>query len=264
MSSTYVIAELAGTHDGSEDRLMRLLDVAYAADADAVKLQYWSDSAKVAARLNAPELEPLYERVRTPLEWVKFASSIAHSRDQEFLCTVDLVEDIPTVAPYVDRWKIASVEAHDEAFIRAHLACATKPLVISTGMLTEDDADLIAWYQGEFDVPTWLLHCVSGYPTPIDEANLAAIRAWGLDGFSDHSAHVLTGAFAVCAGARVIEVHVKADDTPDDNPDAPHSLTPDGFRQYVQNVRLAERMLGDGVKRIMPSEQPTLRHRVTV
>ena len=257
--STCIIAEAAGTHGGDFDRAYGLLEDVAAFGANAFKLQFWSDSAKVAARLNAPELVALYASVRTPAEWLPRLSSAAHARGMEFLCTVDLVEDIPVVAPYVDRFKIASVEAHDQAFIDAH-AKYGKPLLISLGM---DAAPM--WSVWMADVPFTYLHCISGYPTPVDEANLGRIqRDHALTGFSDHTANVLTGAFAVCAGAGLLEVHVKADDTPADNPDAPHSLTPAQFREYVANVRLAERMLGTGEKRVMPSEVPTLRHRVRV
>ena len=256
MSSTFLIAELAGTHDGSFPRAWTLAGQCLDLGADAIKLQFWSDSAKEAARVNAPELAPLLERVRAPAAWLPTLSTLAHVRGKEFLCTVELPEDIAVVAPYVDRFKIASTSAHDRAFIAAHTPHG-KPLIVSHGMSDSN------W--DEYDYPPAAhLHCVSGYPTPLDEANLRVLHEPLYDGFSDHTAHVLTGAFAVCAGAWILEVHVKADDTPPDNPDAPHSLTPDQFREYVANVRLAERMLGDGVKRIMECEKPTLRYRVTV
>ena len=135
----------------------------------------------------------------------------------------------------------------------------------------------------------WQLHCISEYPCPIDKIDLTAcspIDSYDntVRGLSDHTAHVLTGAVAVGAGARVIESHVRLWDTPQDNPDYPHSLPlnppcachgtmsnpeavhgkkscGDGLRdglcvayygpedisgwydEYVQNVRIAERML---------------------
>jgi sialic acid synthase SpsE len=263
--STFVIAELAGTHDRHFLRAWGLAVQCLDAGADAIKLQYWSDAAKEAARVNAPELVALFRRVQTPVEWLPTFADLAHGRGKEFLCTVELPEDIAVVAPYVDRFKIASTSSRDQAFIAAHRRYG-KPILVSHGMGAAPRS--LPQVQN--------LHCVSGYPTPPEEANLRLIReSWMAEGgppmppprtyagFSDHTAHVLTGAFAVCAGAEILEVHVRADDTPPDNPDYGHSLTPAQFREYVAHVRLAERMLGDGVKRIMPSEEPNLRYRVT-
>jgi sialic acid synthase SpsE len=102
---------------------------------------------------------------------------------------------------------------------------------------------------------------VSAYPTPIEDANLAAIRACNLDGFSDHTRHILTGALAVAAGARILEVHFCLPDTRDDNPDRVVSHEPEALAEYVRLTRLAAVALGDGVKKIQPSERENARFR---
>ncbi len=98
--------------------------------------------------------------------------------------------------------------------------------------------------------PLALLHCVSGYPTPENEANLAAIgtlrRAFGcVVGFSDHTESIEMGGCAVLAGARIIEKHLTLDRNRS-GPDHRFSLEPDMMREYVKNIREAERYLGDG------------------
>jgi sialic acid synthase SpsE len=103
---------------------------------------------------------------------------------------------------------------------------------------------------------------VSAYPAPLDEMNLAAMRAGGVAGLSDHSRHVLTGAFAVCVGATIIEAHIRDWGTQKDNPDFSTALDPYEFSEYVQHIRLAERMLGDGVHRVQPSEAPMVPYKV--
>ena len=66
-----------------------------------------------------------------------------------------------------------------------------------------------------------------------------------LDGYSDHTANVWTGAVAVGCGAQIIEVHVRAYDTDPANPDYATALDPDEFRFYAQGVRTAERLIAD-------------------
>jgi N,N'-diacetyllegionaminate synthase len=109
--------------------------------------------------------------------------------------------------------------------------------------------------------PETVLHCVSGYPTPLEQVNLTVLRRWWCDGFSDHTANPLTGALAVAAGAKVLEVHFRLDETATDNPDYPVSLSPGGLRSYIYLARRAAEAMGDGIKRVMPSEEKNRRHR---
>ena len=98
--------------------------------------------------------------------------------------------------------------------------------------------------------PLSLLHCVSSYPTPEDQVNLAAIGTLGrilhrVVGFSDHSESVTMGAYAAAAGARIIEKHLTLD-RQRPGPDHAFSLEPETMADYVQHVRYASRLLGDG------------------
>ena len=116
------------------------------------------------------------------------------------------------------------------------------------------------------------VHAVSGYPTPMQECNLAVLRVarWGdgvtqtvplYDGFSDHTRNTITGPIAVAAGARVLEVHFTLTETNPKNPDRVVSLMPWELQAYIGGARLAYQALGDGIKRVMPSEAQNVRHR---
>ena len=56
-----------------------------------------------------------------------------------------------------------------------------------------------------------LLHCVSAYPVPDEQANLRAIPALAalgtVVGYSDHTIGIEAAPLAVALGARVIEKH---------------------------------------------------------
>ena len=257
----FVIAEQSGTHEGVLDRMLDGIAVAKACDADAWKTWWCSSAAKAAARVHAPELVESYRAGEFPPSWLAVLRDATTRAGLELLVTVDCPEDIEVVAPYVDRFKIASWGATDRDFFYAH-AKHGKPIIISTGTCSMLEADNIGAL--DYEPPVWRLHCVSAYPAPLAECNLLAIRHRLLDGFSDHTANVVTGSLAVAAGARVLEVHFRHDETSPTHPDYPVSLSPSQLEEYVYWARLAAVAMGDGVKRVMPSERENVRYRYVV
>lgn len=250
---TFIIGEAGSSHDCDFHRACELIIIAAKAGADACKFQYYSSPNQLALRRKVPlKYLQIYEKYQLPAMWLGPLKEKCDEYNIEFMVTAYLPEDIAVVAPYVRRFKIASFEASDEAFVHAH-RCYNKPLIISTGMSEG------VWYRHD----DTYLHCVSSYPCPIDQANLKVLREEDhLDGYSDHTRHVLTGALAVAAGARVLEVHFRLDDTDLTNPDYATALTPDELFEYIANVELAERMLGSGIKRPQPAEAEMMKYRV--
>lgn len=254
-----VIAEAGSSHDGDLDRAKRLVAAAATAGADICKFQFWSDPVRLAERRQATESLAIYAQYKIPARWLDLLAYECKRHEIEFMCTCYLPEDIAVVAPWVTRFKISSFEACDQEFVRRHLDYYDRRIIISTGMAGESEVSRL-WHLGDGNFA--LLHCLSAYPAPPNEVNLAVIYDGMFDGFSDHTTSTLTGAVAVGAGARILEKHLRLEDTDPDNPDYPHSLPPDQFAQYVQNVRLAEQMIGDRYKRPMPSEAAMMKYRV--
>ncbi len=253
MSRTFVIAEAACTHDGDLDKALKLVDLAKSIGADGVKFQWTSSPERLAQRRHVED-PTAYRLLEFPEEWLDVLSAYAGGKGLEFMCTVYLPEDVETIAPYVSRFKISSFEAGDTGFYELH-EDRNKQIIVSTGM----NFDVEDWYLANDDMK--FLYCVSAYPTPISQINLAML--WGgYDGLSDHTTHLMTGAFAVCAGAEIIEFHIKLHLTSPQNPDYLVSRNPDQAKEYIENIRLAERMLGDGVPRVQPCEEENLKYRV--
>jgi len=251
----FVIAEFAGCHDGVLHQMLAGIGVAKWTGANAFKTAWTSSAVEAAKRMHLDDPAPL-RVVQWPREWFPQIRAACTEAGLEFLCTVDLEADIAVVAPYVDRFKIASWGAMDLEFFHAHKRVDQhKPLIRSLGITTSKNLDVI---EGMAD---WDLHCVSAYPTPMADCNLAAIRAEDLDGFSDHTCNTITGALAVAAGAKVLEVHFALTETNPKNPDRVVSLMPWELQSYIAGARLAALALGDGVKKIMPSEAANVRHR---
>ena len=247
--AVFVIAEAGSCHDGSFAKAKELIWSAKQAGADACKFQYWSRATRLAERRHMADAS-VYEHYRMPTEWLPLLKQMCDEQQIEFMCTTYLPEDIAVVDPYVKRFKVSSFEAQDDEFVDAHLVYG-KPVIVSLGMSVDPP---LAWRKYKY------LHCVSGYPTPDDQANIARVRA--LHGYSDHTTSWVSGQLATACGAEIIEKHLRLDTTPVTNPDYPHALPPASFKTYVDMIRHAEKLLGDGREAIMPCEADNVRYKV--
>lgn len=250
---TFVIAEAGSTWRFGSAPSVQMLDavsIAKECGADAIKFQWTSDPKKMEQRRNVPVGS--YDILAWPIMWLPHVAEAADELGIELICTAFLPEDVEILNPYVKRWKVASLENQNEPLKNA-MRQTGKPILVSlgaTGVLSGD------WYGCE------TLHCTAAYPAPSDSLNLSAIRSFAYTGYSDHSCNRITGALAVACGAKIIEVHFKFSDTPKDNPDFNHSLYPWELKEYIENIRQAERMLGDGIKKVEKCEEWALKHKV--
>jgi N,N'-diacetyllegionaminate synthase len=270
MATTLVIAEPGCTAEGDKATMLRLLETAHQCGANVWKPQWTSDPVQMCERRHiGPDhpkrayYEAAYRWLAWPVEWHAEFGARCRALGMEYACTAFLPQDVATVAPFVDYLKISSFEAMDSAMPRIVMDGAgfdPSEVIVSTGMLDRDDAP--EWYGAN------MLHCVSAYPAPIGAMNLRVLEydkyaASDFDGLSDHSRHLLTGAVAVGAGAAIIETHYRLDTCHPTNPDYAVAFTPAEFTQYVKNIRDAEAMMGDGVKKRQPCEEWAVPYRVT-
>lgn len=267
MNRTFVIAEAGSCHDRSMAKAFALIAAAAIAGADAVKFQFWSSADVLARRRRVPdEYRSIYHRYAVPAHWLFFLKAQCDQVGIEFMCSTYLPQDVAVVAPLVKRFKISSFEAGDGEFARAHNAFMEgRELIVSLGM--NGDPDRWIGHRG-----VRLLHCVSAYPAPPEAMNLRVFLGdWGepcdpaptpFAGLSDHSRHPWMGALAVASGAEILETHLRLHDTDPQNPDYATAFTPAEFAGYVQNVRFAERVMGDGVKALQACEREMAHYRV--
>lgn len=267
MSRVLVLAEPGATHEGDWATMVRLLETAAQCGADVFKPQWTSDAVRMCERrhigLDHPKRDyylKAYAWLQFPVEWHAELKKLCSDLAVAYGCTVFLPQDAATVAPHVEHLKISSFEAEDEELGEA--ASGLRPLIISTGMW--DGKQVPWWWMGES-----VLLCTSAYPAPLDELHLQVVAAsfdsesdLVLSGLSDHSRNTLTGAVAVGAGAEIIETHFRLDNCDPENPDYAVAFTPNEFALYIQNIRTAERMMGNGIKKIQPSEEWALPYRV--
>lgn len=268
--SPYIIVELSGNHKGSLAQALALVDAAAATGADAVKLQtYTADT--ITLDHNGPEftlhkglwagrtLHDLYQEAHTPWDWHEalFARAKQHNMpmfSSPFDSTaIDLLESLNTPA-----YKIASFEITDIGLIK-YATATGKPIIISTGMATLDEIEEAV--QAVSDAggnQLALLHCISGYPTPIEDCNLRTMvdmqqRFAVPIGLSDHTIDNTASVTATALGAAIIEKHFVIDRR-DGSVDAAFSLEPQQFTELVSECRRAHSALGQSGYDIKPSE----------
>lgn len=269
-----VIAEAGVNHDGDSSKALRLIDAAAVCGADAVKFQTFSASALATASAQ----KAAYQLVTTPaaesqlgmlkrleLPAAAYADLAEHAARAGlmFLSTpfdrasADLLDLIAVPA-----FKISSGDATNGPLLR-HVARKRRPVLLSTGMCSIAEVrDALDVFREEGNDSVVLLHCVSQYPAPIEDANLRAMAAMRSQfgtpvGLSDHFSGFEAAISAVALGASVIEKHLTIDRTAA-GPDHASSLEPAEFAKLVRAVRVVERALGDGEKRLMPSEAVNL------
>ena len=256
----YVIAEMSANHNGDLSSALRIIDEAKKAGAEAVKIQtYTADTITLncdsldfqikEGLWKGRTLHQLYEWAHTPWDWHK--SLFEHARNAAITIfsspfdnsAVDLLEDLGAPA-----YKIASFEAIDLSLIR-YCASTGKPVVISTGMADEEEiAEAIAAVHDAGGRELAILHCVSGYPAPASDCNLATIpdmieRFGVITGLSDHTLDNTTAVTSVALGASLIEKHVTLDRNRN-GPDDSFSLEPRELVALCQGVRDAWIALG--------------------
>ncbi len=249
----FFIAEVSSNHHRDLDRCFQFIDTAAQIGCDAVKFQLFKID-----QLFSPEILAVSEQHRQRRQWelpLSFLPELAQrcqQQDIQFACTPFYLDAVDELRPYVDFYKIASYELLWDDLL---IACAAtdKPLVLSTGMATLDEVTHAVEVVRAKNTDLTLLHCISGYPTPLDQCNLAAIQTLreacgGAVGWSDHSVSPTVLQRAVYRwGAEMIEFHLDLDEQGEEY-GAGHCWLPDQIAAVIRDIRLAAEADGSGIK----------------
>jgi pseudaminic acid synthase len=267
----YLIAEMSGNHNGDIGRALAIIEAAAEAGAEAIKLQtYTADTLTIdcdrpdfvvqGGLWKGRKLYDLYREAHTPWEWHETLFRKGEDLGLAVFSTpfdetaVDFLEALATPA-----YKVASFEALHLPLLR-RIAATGKPVLLSTGMcdLVEIGEAVDTLRQGGCS-DLLIFHCISGYPTPVEDANLLAIPRladeFGVPiGLSDHSMDNGVAIAAAALGAAAVEKHFTLRRA-DGGPDSAFSLEPAELAGLATGLRAAWLALGRAGYRRAPSEQ---------
>jgi N,N'-diacetyllegionaminate synthase len=264
----FIVAEIGVNHDGSLRLAKELVELAAACGADAIKLQIFTAANLLHAssqfaeyqQSQVSDTDPAAMLRRYELAPLEIAELVALIRKRGLipLATPFSPADVAIIKELnLPAIKIASPDLVNRPLLAA-VARLGAPVILSTGAATMGEVAATVNWLNKWQRQFALLHCISSYPTPVDDTNLCwigelAARFQVPIGFSDHSTDVMAGALAVASGACIIEKHFTYDRRAA-GPDHSASADPEQFAQYVKLIRRAQVMRGSPGKHVLQIE----------
>jgi N-acetylneuraminate synthase len=265
----YVIAEIGINHNGDIDLAKQLINVAVGAGCSAVKFQkrtidvVYSAEELAKSRENpfGPTNGDLKRGLEFGIEEYKEIDRYCREVKIDWFASCWDESSVDFIARFdVPCFKIASASLTDDNLLR-HTRATGKPILLSTGMSTIEQIDHAIEVLGEKDLI--MMQACSTYPAYYEELNLRVINTL-IDryqvpvGYSGHETGLPSSVAAMVLGACIIERHITLDRSMWGS-DHAASLEPNGITRLVRDIRLIEKSMGDGVKRVLDREQPIIK-----
>jgi sialic acid synthase SpsE len=271
-NNCYIIAEIGSNFDGNLLQAKKLIKLAKKCGADAAKFQSF-----ITEELIEPEgfkkkksfqakwqknVVDVYKNAELPRKWHSILSTYAKKIGIDFFSSpwdfeaVDLLDKLNVPAFKIGSGDITYIE------ILKHVGRKNKPIFLATGSSTLKEVEnAIKAIKSTGNSKIVLMHSVVNYPSKIEDANLKVLKTLNKKfnlpvGYSDHSPGILVAMASVALGGCVIEKHFTINKK-SKGPDHPHSMEPQEFSELVTNVRMLEKALGNGEKKIVNDEKAT-------
>ena len=267
---TYIIGEIGINHNGELDIAKELITAAHDAGVNAVKFQKRTPELCVPADQREQKRDTPWGYI-TYLDY-RYKVEFGEEEYQEIdrYCkelgidwfvsvwdepSIDFMEAFDPVC-----YKVPSAALTDHNVLRC-LRATGRPIILSTGMSTHEQIRDAIKVTGTDNLI--ITHSTSSYPCPPDELNLRMIETLHSEytcpiGYSGHEVGLITTVVAVTLGASLVERHITLDRAMWGS-DQAASVEPGGLRLLVKYIRVTEKSLGDGVKRVYDSEKPILK-----
>ena len=258
----FIIAEAGISHFGDIQKALKLVDVAVSAKADAVKFQIFK-STELISKQSQDWIERLSSREMSIDDYAK-VKEYADSKGILFFLTA---HDVPSLHETkkldLPCYKIGSGEVGNPSFFK-EVGRIGKPVIFSTGMYEEPDIFLaLDSLQSVGCREVGLLHCVTSYPTPVQDINLSKLTLLesmfeGPVGYSDHAETWDIAASSVLLGAKIIEKHITLERDIPNAQDWKVSCMPDELIEFVASVRRLEQSLGSASAGLSDNEKDSI------
>lgn len=270
----FVVAEVGCNFENDFNKAKEMIIKAKESGCNAVKFQTFIPEklvTKTAQKFweipgcpGETQYEEFKQMPQLTIQQYKELKKIADEVNLTFFSTPsdeDSVEMLEEVG--VGLYKISSMDLTHIPLLK-YIAKKSKPIILSTGLSTiEEIKEAVDTIKSEGNNQIILLHCITNYPTKIEDVNLNMILDIKKNfpecivGYSDHtkmpeSLFVIIS--AVSLGARVIEKHFTFDKT---RPGYDHEISADynDMKDIVQAIRIVESSLGESIKKPTPSEE---------
>ena len=275
---TYFITDIAANHDSDLGRAKYLCDLAKDSGADAVKFQhhncekYVSDfgfknlGGKFSHQSKwEKSIYEVYKDAEVPTSWTDKLKTYCDGIGIDLFSTPYDLDMVDHLDEYVDCYKIGSGDLAFEPMLNK-VAEKGKPVMIATGAATIEEVVRAVELLESYGVDIVLMQCNTNYTGKdenFDYIHLNVLQTYKemfpnvVIGLSDHTHGSVTTLGSISLGARVIEKHF-TDDNNRPGPDHPFSMTPDSWREMVDNTRILERSLGHFTKEVQNNEKDTI------
>lgn len=254
MKTPFIIAELSANHNQKLDIALKSVEAIAKTGANAIKVQTYKPSCLTLPYKNEyfkikdglwkdSYLWDLYAAAQMPWEWHKEIFELAHTLGLQAFSSPFSIEGVEFLESInCPIYKIASFEVNHTPLLKV-IAETKKPVILSLGVANDDEV-LHALEILKHNKSITLLHCISAYPAPLNDAKLTNIQTikakWGSYnievGLSDHTLGISVPIMATLCGASMIEKHFILDKNMG-GVDSEFSLDVNEFSLMVNNIR---------------------------
>ena len=265
----FIIAEVGTNHIGDLEIAKQIIDVAQEAGCDAVKFQkknidkiYTKEflDSSIDSPWGTTQREMRLHREFSIKQFEEINKYCKKKKIMWFTSCWDTDSQISMRKFKTKYNKVASAMLTHNKLLEL-IAKEKKYTFISTGMSTMKDISNATKIFKKHKCPFELMHCHSAYPMPTEEANLNMIPTLKKKfkckvGYSGHEIGATNISVpAVMMGASSIERHITLSRAAYGH-DQAASLEPQGIHRLVRDIRILERIRGNGKKKIWPTEIP--------
>ena len=268
----FITAEIGINHNGDIEIAKKMIDIAKTAGCDAVKFQKRTiDKVYTKEQLDSSRESPWGTTTREQKEGLEFGEKEYDEIDnyckkngiEWYASSWDIDSQLFLRDFHLKHNKVASAMLTNHELLNI-IAEERKHTFISTGMSTieqiKESVNIFRKNNCTFE----LQHSNSSYPMKMEEANLKCIQTLKKEfncdvGYSGHEASgYLICVSAVLLGATSVERHITLDRSMYGS-DQAASLEPQGLVRLVRDLRRIDMIVGDGVKKVWPSEIPIMK-----
>lgn len=265
----YIAAEIGINHNGSLKTALTLIDIAVDAGCDAVKFQKrFPDHCvpkmqqQVCRETPWGKMTYLQYRHRMEFDANAYDTIDRHCKKRGIdwfascwdMASVDFMQRYQPPC-----YKIASACLTDEKLLK-YIKAYAKPIILSTGMSTMEEISRAISFLSRENL--LVVHTTSNYIGNPEELNLSMLTTLKRKfdcptGYSGHEKGIITTIATVSMGACYVERHITLNHSMWGS-DHAISLEPEELTKMVRDIRLLEKAMGDGVKRVYESEKTIL------